>query len=233
LNGAKRVKTSRLPRLGVHESRFFAGRQTFSQDATFLFRLGRELVRGLHSLATAGPCILVTGRAPCGWSWIEALAVSRAMGTWCAAQGFGVITLGEPGLAEALASSCERAGGRAVRCELDPAQLPSVRTRAPAPARKARLQFTLEIARRIACAKFARATLALAPTGESPGTLHFLHALARFERLADHPILLVGAGQWEPAMWDPLLLGPIAGESTLATQLIEDVGDLSRALDFR
>src|SRR5947209_1362200 len=91
----------------LREMRFFAGRQGLAQDTRLLFRAGRELIRAAQVLATAGPCLLVTGRAPSGWNWIEALAVARTMGAWCAAQGFGVLTLGEKGLAEALASSCE------------------------------------------------------------------------------------------------------------------------------
>ena len=206
----------------LKEERFLAGRQSLPKDTAYVLRLGRELVRSFRALASEGRCLLVTGRAPSGWNWPEALTFSRAIGTWCAAQGFGVLTLGEPGLSEALATACERAGGRALRCVLDG---PSARRRV------AHLALGSELARRIAVAKFARATLALSPVGESAGTLHFLHALARFERFAGHSVLLVGAGQWDPDAWDPFF-SPMADGSALTTRLIDDLGELARALDF-
>jgi hypothetical protein len=58
----------------------------------------------------------------------------------------------------------------------------------------------------------------------------------KFERLQSHPILLLGASQWEPGPWDSAEMdspfSTLARESSLATQLIERVSDLSHALDL-
>jgi hypothetical protein len=196
------------PEPRAEESRFLAGGRLLPWDLSVVLKLFIELLSAFRRFRSLGPCVIVVGSRPEGLRWADAVAACEGMGTWLASQGFTVLTLGEAGLSERVARSCERVGGRAVRCPLG-----ARRSASPA-----LLIFEYELTRRLVLAKFSYATIALAPTGETSGMLHFLLALSRFGRLPDYRLYVLHEAQWTAPPWkgEPLATRPIESAADLA-----------------
>jgi uncharacterized protein (TIGR00730 family) len=162
------------------------------QELWLVARSVRDFIVGFRTLHFVGPCVTVFGSARYA-SGHAYYALGREIGAGIARLGFTVMTGGGPGLMEAANRGAREAGGRSVGCNIE---LP--REQRPNPYLDRWVTCRYFFVRKVLLFKYSYAFVAL-PGGL--GTLDELTealTLIQTGKIADFPVILLGAAYWRP-----------------------------------
>jgi len=187
--------------------RFLAGPQPRLFELWRALRIFLEFIRGFRALHFLGPCVTVFGSArfPEGHRYYE---MGREVGTRLARDGFTVMTGGGPGIMEAANRGAREAGGQSIGCNIE---LPQEQK--PNPYLDRWVTFRYFYVRKVMLVKYSYAFIAL-PGGF--GTLDEVSeaaTLIQTEKIADFPIVLMGADFWKPLL--DFMRGTLVAEGTI------------------
>jgi uncharacterized protein (TIGR00730 family) len=179
------------------------------QELWLVLRAVRDFIDGFRTLHFVGPCVTIFGSARFGESH-PYYALGRELGNGVARLGFTVMTGGGPGLMEAANRGAREGGGRSVGCAI---ALPQEQ----APNRYLDRAVTCRyfFVRKVLLFKYSYAFIGL-PGGL--GTLDELFealTLIQTRKVADFPVVLLGAAYWRPVLD---LLRHLARERTIDEQ---------------
>lgn len=173
---------------------FLAGPRSRVAEARELLRITREFLRGFRRLHFVGPCVSVFGSArfPQDHAYCR---LAEAVGAELARVGFAVMTGGGPGIMEAANRGARSAGGLSLGATI---RLP--REEAPNPYLDRVVDFDYFFVRKVILVKYSYGFVVL-PGGF--GTLDEVFntvTLIQTAKLADFPVVLMGAAYWEPLL---------------------------------
>jgi uncharacterized protein (TIGR00730 family) len=176
------------------EHRFLRGPQSRTFEFVHALGIFHEYLRGLRALRHAGPCVTVFGSAVLTAD-TAAYMLGRAVGRELARGGYSVMTGGGGGLMEAANRGAWEVGGRSIGCNIE---LPHEQE----PNRYVDLSVTFRhfFIRKVMLVKYSTGFIAL-PGGF--GTLDELFETATLintGKIADFPIVLLGAAFWQPVL---------------------------------
>jgi uncharacterized protein (TIGR00730 family) len=186
---------------------FLEGPHSRSRELWLVLRAVYDFIRGFRVLHFVGPCVTVFGSARFGEAHPE-YAIGRAVGARLAGMGFTVMTGGGPGLMEAANRGAREAGGRSVGCNIE---LPQEQIQNPYLDRWVTCKHFF--VRKVLLFKYSYAFIGL-PGGL--GTLDELFealTLIQTRKIANFPIVLIGADYWQPLR---MLLRHLAEARTIA-----------------
>lgn len=182
-------------------------------DAARVARMARELEHGFTALADLGPAVSVFGSARTAPDDPQYVA-AREMGRRLAAEGYGVITGGGPGIMEAANRGAKEGGGVSVGLGID---LPHEQRLNPWV--DLGLQCHYFFTRKIMFVRYAQAFVVF-PGGY--GTLDELfeaETLRQTEKIRWFPIVLFGSDYWGGLVdW---LRGPVLGEGKVSREDVD------------
>lgn len=184
----------KLPTGVRNEAEFLVSRRGYLAEFIRVFRIFRELLRGLRAMRRIGPAVTVFGSARLAPE-DPYCQIARQIGAALARDGFTVITGGGPGIMEAASRGAKEAGGTAIGCNVT---LPYEQV--PNPYLDQSIQFRYFFVRKMMLVKYSYAFVIL-PGGM--GTLDELSealTLIQVGKLYDFPVILVGSQYWE-GLW--------------------------------
>jgi uncharacterized protein (TIGR00730 family) len=197
-----------------HERRFLEGPLSRVDEFKSVVRIGAEFIRGFRALHFVGPCVTVFGSARFTEEnrWY---ALARSTGGALARAGFTVVTGGGPGIMEAANRGAREAGGATVGCNIE---LPQEQK--PNAYLDRVVTFRHFYVRKVMLVKYSYGFVAM-PGGY--GTLDEVAecaTLMQTGKIADFPIVLMGAAYWTPLIG--FIRGTLLGEGTI------DESDIAR-----
>ena len=180
----------RRPHGPADERRYLRGAQSRAFEVVHAAGIVHEYARGLRALRGLGPCITVFGSAPIGADQ-PAYAAGREVGRLLARAGFSVMTGGGGGLMEAANRGARDAGGTSVGCNIE---LPHEQR--PNDYLDRVVTFRHFFIRKVMLVKYSSGFIALPGGYGTFDELFEAAALIQTEKIADFPLVLLGAAFW-------------------------------------
>jgi uncharacterized protein (TIGR00730 family) len=159
-----------------------------SNDSWALFKIMSEFVEGYETLSAIGPCISIFGSARTkerDSNYQLTIDIAEAI----ALSGYGIISVGGPGIMEAANKGAQKAGGTSVGLNIE---LPFEQQSNPYIDQDKLINFQYFFVRKVMFVKYAQGFVVM-PGGM--GTLDELfeaYALIQTDKVSKFPIILVG-----------------------------------------
>ena len=163
-----------------------------TNDSWAIFKIMSEFVEGYEKMAKIGPCISIFGSArtkPENKYYQLGVEIAEKL----ARKGYGIITVGGPGIMEAGNKGAQQGQGKSVGLNIE---LPFEQFHNPYIDQDSNLHFDYFFVRKVVFVKYAQGFVIL-PGGF--GTLDELFealTLIQTKKIADRPVVIVGKEYW-------------------------------------
>ncbi len=166
--------------------------ETSTQSTWQILKIISEFVTGFESLSNVGPCISIFGsaRTASGAPYYE---LAAAIGQRLAAEGYGIITGGGPGIMEAGNKGAASANGKSIGLNI---LLPFEQYDNKYVDRDKLLQFDYFFARKVMFTKYSQAFVVMPGGFGTLDELFEVATLVQTGKLKQMPIILVGKKYW-------------------------------------
>jgi uncharacterized protein (TIGR00730 family) len=174
------------------ERRFLLGPLLRREELAFLWRIFRDLFRGLRALHFLGRCVTVFGSARFPEEH-RYYALAREVGRRLAEAGFTVMTGGGPGIMEAANRGAREGGGPSVGCNIE---LPHEQH--PNPYLDLFVEFRYFFVRKVMLVKYSTAFVVMPGGFGTMDEIFETATLIQTGKIRGFPVVLVGKDYWAP-----------------------------------